>query len=126
MWVLCRDKGHDGLVVLTIDPRVLDLPGVVITSQNASSDYVRFAQSPEGLRLIDRDRTFAESWKHEDDQIDEWRHKSEMCAEVLVPSRISAEHVTGACVSCEGASAALRDSGFTAPILVGARLFFLA
>src|SRR5712691_2607983 len=36
-----RQSRHAELCVLRIDPRVLDLPGVVVTDGNAASAYVR-------------------------------------------------------------------------------------
>ena len=109
---------HEILCVLKIDDGVLDLPGVVITDQNASSRYCRFSASPPGLQLIDRDFVFARSWRHPDDQILEWRHGSAVCAEVLVPERVHSNYVTGAYVSCAQAERQLvaRASGLAVTI----------
>lgn len=87
---------HRRLVVLRITTAVLDLPNVVISDQNASSSYARFAPAPRGLAIVDAAHTFAENWTHPDDQIEEWRHKTRMCAEVLVPDRVPKDHITGA------------------------------
>jgi len=95
-----RSQRRD-LCVLRVDPAVLLIPGTVISDQNASSDYVRFLSSPDGLRHIDRDYIFARSWKHPLDQIEEWRHGSAMCAEVLVPDRVESKHIMGCYVSCQ-------------------------
>ncbi|MBI4469154.1 MAG: DUF4433 domain-containing protein [Acidobacteria bacterium] len=78
---------HASICVLRISTDVLDLPGVIVSDQNASSGYARFAAAPEGLRLIDEALVFAEYWTHPDDPIAEWRHGSIKCAEILVPDR---------------------------------------
>jgi hypothetical protein len=102
------DHGDLDICVMRISLDVLDLPGVVVASQNASSDYARFAAAPDGLGLIDKDMVFASSWKHPNDQIAEWRHGSIMCAEVLVPDSVEPEYIEGAYVSCKAARKALR------------------
>ena len=94
---------HRDLCVLRVDPPVLRIPGTVISDLNASSDYVRFSSSPDGLRHIDRDYIFARSWKHPLDQIEEWRHGAAMCAEVLVPDQVETKFVLGCYVSCQAA-----------------------
>ena len=50
-----RHAVHKSLCVLRIKPSVLDLPEVVITDQNAASDYRRFLPSP-GWAVADRRR----------------------------------------------------------------------
>lgn len=119
-----RRELHEELCVLRVSTAVLDLPNVVIASQNASSNYVRFGPSPDYLKMIDRSRVFARSWIHPDDQIDEWRHKSEMCAEILVPNRVDTAHIIGAYVSCNRAAMSLAAlaPGFRATI--NADMFF--
>ena len=92
-----RDQ-HRKLCVLQISTRVLDLPGVVVTDGNASSEYVRFAAAPAGLEIVDSELTFAEYWTHQD-QIEQWRRKRAKCAEVLVPDRVDPELILGAYVS---------------------------
>jgi hypothetical protein len=80
MWV--RKEQHEQLCVIRVSADVLDIEDAVITDQNASSKYVRFAPAPDGLAIVDRERTFAEDWRHPD-QITYWRQKSMKCAEVL-------------------------------------------
>jgi len=115
---------HADICVLRISPDVLDLPGVVIADSNASSDYVRFAASPGGLRLINRDRVFAEYWTHPDDYIEQLRHGSEMCAEVLVPDRVAPEYIMGAHVSCQQSLEALNAIAGTLATNGNRHLFF--
>lgn len=55
-----RQGQHLELCVLQVSTDVLDLPGVVVTDANASSDYTRFAAAPAGLSIVDRDLTFAD------------------------------------------------------------------
>jgi hypothetical protein len=117
-----------GLCVLRVSLDVLDLPGVVVASQNASSDYARFAAAPGGLSNIDKDLVFAPSWKHPNDQIMEWRHGSIINAEVLVPDVVPAEFIEGAYVSCTEARTRLRAEldGTPLTITVNENLFFRA
>ncbi len=103
-----RRTRHRELCVIKIDKAVLNLLGVVITDGNASSEYVRFMSSPVGLKMIDREYVFADSWNH-DDLIDKFRHASAKCSEVLVPDRVPAEHIIGAYVSCEESRTQLYD-----------------
>lgn len=94
----CREY-NDSICVLQITPEVLDLQSVIVTDRNAASNYVSFKPVAPGLLIIDRDRLYARSWKHHDDQYEEWRHKSEKCAEVLVPDRVDVQYIIGACVA---------------------------
>lgn len=66
-----RRAEHERLGVLRVRTEVIDLPGVVITDQNAASNYARFGAAPAALSRVDRDWAFAEFWKHPDDQIAE-------------------------------------------------------
>jgi hypothetical protein len=88
-----RRNRHAALCVLAVSTAVLDLPDVVVTDQNAASNYVRFSAAPNGLSIVDRERTFARNWVHPLDQIEEYRHKARKCAEVLVPNRVPPEHI---------------------------------
>jgi ssDNA thymidine ADP-ribosyltransferase, DarT len=94
-----RDQ-HERLCVITVSPDVLDLDGVVVTDANASADYVKFGPGSAGLRIVDRELTFAEYWTHQD-PIEYYRRKSKKCAEVLVSDRVDPQYLTGAYVSCD-------------------------
>jgi len=87
------------LCVLKIRPNVLDLPGVVISDRNASSEYAIFRSAPNGLGIVNREWTFAEYWT-DSDQILEWKKKAAKCAEVLVPDEVQPKYIIGAYVSC--------------------------
>lgn len=115
---------HDRICVLRVQPAVLDMAGVVVTDQNAGGHYRRFAAAPEGLSIVDYERTFAEYWTHPEDQIDEWRHKSQKCAEVLVPDVIPASLIFGAYVSCTAADDAAQAAWLGLETKVDAALFF--
>jgi hypothetical protein len=118
-----RDE-HESLCVLRISPAVLDLPDVVVTDQNAASDYARFARAPEGLEIVDRALVFAAYWKHPEDPIADWRHASAKCAEVLVPDCVEPSYITGAYVSCGEAQAAVAALDLKWPIAVNPSFFF--
>lgn len=120
--LVCAD--HTRLCVLRIDREVIKLPGVVLTDRNASSDYVRFSNFPDGLELIDKDVLFAQYWKHPEDQIREWEHISIKCAEVLVPDKIDASCILGACTSCTEACNFFQEKNSTIPVIINAYMFF--
>jgi hypothetical protein len=69
---------HGELAVLRVDTAVLDLPGVVVTDGNASSEYIRFRAAPDGLRYVDKDAVFAEWWT-DSDPIMKLRKKTWKC-----------------------------------------------
>jgi hypothetical protein len=119
-----RRAKHETLCILRVSTEVLDLPGVVITDQNAASDYRRFGAAPEALSMVNRDLVFAEFWKHPDDQIAEWRHASIKCAEVLVPDRIDPANVLGAYVSGDAGQVALLAIAPSLTVVVSPHLFF--
>jgi hypothetical protein len=84
------------------------LSAVVVTDKNASSEYVRWASAPDGLKIVDRELVFATYWHH-DDPIEKFRHASIKCAEVLVPDKVAGDFILGAYVSCEESKARLYD-----------------
>lgn len=119
-----RKTQHRELCVLRVSPEVLDLEGVVVTDQNASSDYVRFAAGAAGLRIVNREATFAEDWTDED-QIAYFRKKSAKCAEVLVPDRIDCRYLKGAYVSCDRSKTTFDGLTTGIPATVDGHIFFL-
>ncbi len=123
-----RKEQHETLCVLCINPKVLDLPDVVITSQNAASDYVRFYPSPDGLIHLDYGTVFAEYWTHPDDPILEFQHRSIKCAELLVPGKVESRLVIGAYVSNTKTKTALtnelHEHDLKLEITVDSHLFF--
>lgn len=118
-----RKDQAGSLCVLRISRDVLALDGVVLTDQNASSDYVRFL-SPAQIRLINLDQVYADDWRHPDDRIAYFRHRAIMCAEVLVPNVVAPELIVGAYVVNQQARQALLATGFNLAIQINAHLFF--
>ena len=114
---------HVDLCILRVSIEILDLPGVIITDRNASSDYARFAPAPKGLFIVDKDLTFAEYWTHPD-PFEAMRRKSAKCAEVLVPDRIDPDLITGAYVSCQEANATFEALRVDIPVTINSYLFF--
>jgi hypothetical protein len=93
-----RRNQHNDLCVLRINRAVLNVPGVVVTDQNASSGYVRFGDGINGLRVVNHALTFAEYWTSTN-EIDGYQRKSARCAEVLVPDCVPASLIDGVYVS---------------------------
>jgi hypothetical protein len=119
-----RQNEAEQLCILRISREILNTPDVVVTDQNAASDYVRFL-SPQQMSefTLDLDLIYAEDWRHED-RIAYWRHKSRKCAEVLVPDRIPVALIRGAYVVSQGAQTLLQQQGFQLPIEINPHLFF--
>ncbi|HWP37886.1 MAG TPA: DUF4433 domain-containing protein [Gemmatimonadales bacterium] len=118
-----RSDRHQELCVLRVSTHVLDLPGVVVVSGNASSGYVRFGAGAAGLALVDRVLTFAEYWT-DPDPITYYEKKSAKCAEVLVPDVVQPSYLLGAYVSDAVGLAALNALSLAIPVQVNAHLFF--
>ena len=89
---------HDRICVLRISPAVLNVPGAVISDQNASSDWALFLSSPAGLQKLHSEEVFVRSWKFPSDQIREWRLGSLVCAELLIPHVVDSKFIMGAYV----------------------------
>ncbi|MFH1717683.1 MAG: DarT ssDNA thymidine ADP-ribosyltransferase family protein [Planctomycetota bacterium] len=123
--MLCKCKDQNNKIcVLRINAEVMDLPGVTIADQNASSNYVRFYPVEEGLAAIDQDRLFARHWTHPDNQYEEWSHKSLKCAEVLVPDKIEPRYLTGAYVANQTALAAIEKLHTGLTVHIRSDIFF--
>ncbi len=118
-----RQAQYKELCVLKINPNVLDLPGVVISDRNASSEYAIFKSAPDGLEIVNREWTFAEYWT-DSDQIIEWKKKAAKCAEVLVPDEVKPDCITGAYVSCQETLAAFQAQEPSVSVLINSHLFF--
>lgn len=114
----------DSICILRFDRKVMSLPNVVLTDQNAASDYVCFYSYPEGLGKINFDLVFATSWS-DTNQIEYWRKKSRKCAEVLVPYTVSPEYIRGAYCGTQRAVNSLKGSGFPHPVTINGDLFFI-
>lgn len=110
------------LCVLRVSTDVLDLPGVVVTDGNASSDYARFKPAPEGLVIVNRELTFAEYWT-DPDRIEYFRKKFAKCAEVLVPNSVPPRFIDGAWVRNEEALRRFEALGVDLEVRVNGHLF---
>ncbi len=121
--MMYKRKSHaHTLCVLSVSKKVLEIPGVVITDQNAASNYVRFLP-PSSLNSLDFDQIYSDDWNHPD-PIAYWRHKSAKCAEVLVPKSIPPSLIQKAYIVSEVAKTELWAKGFDKPIEFMPRLFF--
>lgn len=120
-----RQNQYEQLCVVRVSVDVLDLPAVVITDSNAAAEdqYVRFAAAPGGLRIVNRDETFAEWWTSPH-YFEQCRLRSRKCAEVLVPDRVEPRFLVGLYVSGGVALEAYRTLGLDLPANVNAHLFF--
>jgi hypothetical protein len=114
---------HKKLCVLKVSCDVLDIPGTIVTDGNAASGYSRFEPAPAGLKIVDRQRTFARDWR-DDVQPVYYRKKSQKCAEVLVSDRVPPKYLEGAYVSCPEAKKLLQELETGLGITIGADLFF--
>ena len=97
-----RRGRHAEICVVAVRKEVLTFADVIVTDQNAASDYAAFYPSPEGLRRLDRAMIYDRDWRH-DDKRAYFRHKSVKCAETLVPDLVRPEAVRGVYVSCQAA-----------------------
>jgi hypothetical protein len=101
-----RDQHHD-LVILSVSADIIDLPGALVTDQNAAREYTIFKQAPDGLEMIDSKTVFTERWTN-NNPIEQYRHKGAMCAEVLIRYKIEPRHIMKAYVSCEVSKQSLK------------------
>lgn len=120
---LCYLKKTDQLCVLTIRDDVLNIEGVVISDQNASSSYVRFLSSDQ-MNELDFDKIYAQSWTHPGNPPAFFEHKSKKCAEVLVPEGIPPSYIVSAHVANIKAKEYLRSKGFDLEIDITPDMFF--
>ena len=126
LYLRYRYEGRRDLCVLSVDPDVLDRPGVVVTDRNATKSWHRAAYvANDGLEIVDGDLTFAERWDHPDPWENE-RRKTATQAEVLVPDRVPAGYVWGAYLPSRRACAELYDLVNDLPMRPWPHRFFLA
>ena len=112
------------LCVLRVSTQVLGLEGVVISDQNAASNYIRF-RSSSALDERNFDKIYAEDWRHLDNKVAYWQHKSMKCAEVLVPDCIEPKYILGAYVVNKKGENLLRQQVFSSPIEINPHIFLL-
>ena len=93
-----RKDQADELCILAIDSKIMNVPGCILTDQNAASSVARFYSPEEGLREINFDKVFAKYWTSSD-YYEEKNNKRIKCAEVLIPDKIPFGFVCGAYVA---------------------------
>ena len=117
-----RNQNND-ICILKIDCGILDMPDVVVSDRNASSDYASFYSPRIGMEEIDFNLVYARYWTDED-YYAQMEKKSIKCAEVLVPYMIPYEYVICAAVIDKNAVHKLEDVGFDKKIEIVPRVFF--
>ncbi len=117
-----RDQNND-ICILKIDCGILDMPDVVVSDRNASSDYAGFYSPKTGMEEIDFNLVYARYWTDEDYYV-QMEKKSIKCAEVLVPYVILYEYIICAAVIDKNAAHKLEDVGFDKKIEIVPRVFF--
>lgn len=117
-----RDQNND-ICILKIDCGILDMPGVVVSDRNASSDYASFYSPGIGIEEIDFDLVYARYWTDEDYYV-QMEKKSIKCAEVLVPYVIPHEYIMCAAVIDKETAHKLEDVGFNKAIEIVPWIFF--
>ena len=116
-------RQNEDLCVLKIADSILNVADVIISDQNASSQYARFFEPSDGIIRMNYAMIYATSWT-DDDYISYLRKKAAKCAEVLVPDKVPYEYITSAAVKNETDKEKLIGSGFNKPILIIPELFF--
>lgn len=117
-----RNQNND-ICILKFDCIILDMPGVVVSDRNASSDYAGFYSPKAGMNEIDFDLVYARFWTDEDYYV-QMQKKSIKCAEVLVPYVIPYEYIVCAAVIDKNAAHKLKEIGFDKTIKIEPRVFF--
>lgn len=120
---MMRLRRSDDLIVLCVDPAVLDLPGVVVSDGNSANGSTRFFPSPQGLAELDEDRVFAEWWTH-DDYWEKQERKRQRQAEVLVPDVVDPDYIIGCYARRAAAAAECRRLVANLAVEVNPRVYF--
>jgi ssDNA thymidine ADP-ribosyltransferase DarT-like protein len=95
-----RKDEHKEICVLRISLEVLKIPGVVVATGNAASDYTSFYPPESGIEKLDRKLVYARKWT-DDDPIIRARKSVAKCAEVLVPDLVPPSLIFGVYVSSQ-------------------------
>ena len=116
-------RQDEDICVLKVSDSILNLPDVILSDQNASSQYARFYEPAIGITKLNFSMIYATSWT-DDDYICYWRKKGAKCAEVLVPNRVPYEYIVSAAVKDENDKNKLIELGYTKSVLIIPELFF--
>jgi len=123
--MLSKLRGRNNeICILRVEHKVLDLQGVIIADQNASSNYARFYPVVDGLAAIDKNKLFAKYWTHPENQYEEWAHKSIKCAEVFVPNKVEPKFICGAYVANHIALAFFKKLDIGLTVCIKSDIFF--
>ncbi|MBF0572022.1 MAG: DUF4433 domain-containing protein [Candidatus Omnitrophica bacterium] len=117
-----RDQNAQ-ICILRVSTSVLDIKGVVISDQNAASDYAKFSDVESGLASLDKDVLYARYWTHPD-PYEQMKHGSIKCAEVLVPNHVPSEMVHGVIVVSEDVKNDVLLLSISLPVTVDSGIFF--
>jgi ssDNA thymidine ADP-ribosyltransferase DarT-like protein len=93
-----RKDEHKDICVLRINREVLNIPGVVVATGNAASEYTSFYPPESGIERLDRKLVFAKKWT-DVNPIMQAKKSVAKCAEVLVPDFVSPKLIFGVYVS---------------------------
>jgi hypothetical protein len=114
----------DELCVVSVEPSILDLEGVVMTDANAASSFCRFRPPSEALPDLDLALVRRTYWT-DGSALEQHRCRNAKFSEVLIPQKIDPHHLTGvvhvgSCAATEGLE------GYGCPIEIehNKRLFF--
>ena len=110
------------ICVLIINKNIYNLPDVVFSDRNASSDYVAFLDK-HNLDVLNYRYIYAKDWT--DSNTPEYYIKKSMkCAEILIPKRVETEYIEGAYVKNNQDREKLQKLGFVKPIMINKDIFF--
>lgn len=118
-----RQDQADSLCILALSAEVLNIEDCVVSDRNAATHLVRFYSAEEGIRKLDFDKIYAQSWIHAD-TFEQSNRKAIKCAEVLVPYQVPYEYIVGACVVSEEAANILTAYGFDRQISIKPSVFY--
>lgn len=117
-----RHKNND-ICIICIDPKILNIQGVVMSDMNAARSLVSFFDVKSGLKNIDFNKIFMDNWTSDDSVIYD-DNKGAKCAEVLVPHTITPDYILGFIVCSEEAKTKLEKNITDKKIIVRPGLFF--
>jgi hypothetical protein len=123
-----KDRAEE-LCILMVSTKVLQLPGVVITDQNAATSFVRFL-APNQWQELNWNDIYARYWSRPggpttlEEQVADRLRKARKCAEVLVPQRVEPGQLIGAYIVDVAARGKMEAAGFGLPMFVSPDMYF--
>ncbi len=117
-----RDQNAQ-ICILRVSSDIIDIKGIVISDQNAASDYAKFSDVGPGLAALDKDLLYAKYWTHQD-PYEQMKHGSIKCAEVLVPNRVPADMIKGFIVVSRAVKKEVLLLSISLPVTVDSGIFF--